>query len=241
MQEIVIHDPPNRVTDLIGLKQKGASIECDTSFEILPVDFAHRTTPFQAYIFLCRWHGTVNGKEFIFRKCYARGCPHNLCPHVSQAVMIANRYLQRDYKRLETGRVEIEKRLFTLEDMIVKYEGIEEDYRPTLSIHDYINIAKEGNEVSIEVDLEYVPAVEHFANYKNSQIFLMVNFAITTLGKTNHHERCLACYPADKEKDEKNLSAKIANERLNILYEELEQVSIKVEKKFFNKWFAEKS
>ena len=124
--------------------------------------------------------------------------------------------------------------------MTVKYEGIEEDYRPTLSIHDYINIAKEGNEVSIEVDLEYVPAVEHFANYKNSQIFLMVNFAITTLGKTNHHERCLACYPADKEKDEKNLSAKIANERLNILYEELEQVSIKVEKKFFNKWFSKK-
>ena len=61
----------------------------------------------------------------------------------------------------------------------------------------------------------------------------MIDFNITTLGKTNHYERCLACYPADQEKDEKDLCAKIANERLTILYEELEQVSIKVENKFF--------
>jgi len=233
MEQNNIHDPPNRVTDLIGLKQRGASIECRTSFEILPVDFAHRKTPFQAFVFLCRWTGTVEGKAFTFRKCYARGCPHNLCPHVSQAIMIANRYLQRDYRRLELGGIEIEKKLFTLEDMVVKFEGIQEEYRPTLSIHDYITIAKEGNDVSVEVELEYVPAVEHFANYKNSQVFLMVNLKITSLAETHHHERCLACYPAEKEKEEKEMQVKIANERLNVLYKEFDEAAIRYEKKFF--------
>lgn len=233
MEQPIIHASPNRVTDIIELKQEGASIECETFFEILPVDFAHRKTPFQAFVFLCRWTGMVDGKAFAFRKCYARGCPHNLCPHVFQAIMIANRYLQRDYRRLELGGIEIEKKLFTLEDMVVKFEGIQEEYRPTLSIHDYITIAKEGNDVLIEVDLEYVPAVEHFANYKNSQIFLMVDFKITSLAETHHYERCLACYPAEKEKEEKELQVKIANERLNILYKEFDEATIRYEKKFF--------
>ncbi len=233
MQQTDINDPPNRVTDLIALKSKGAAVTCQTSFEILPVDFAHRNNPFQAYIFLCRYTGTINEKEYKFRKCYARGCPHNLCPHVSQAVMIANRYLQRDYNRLEAGGVEIEQRLFTLEDMIVKFNGYKDEHGPILAIHDYINIAKEGNEVSIDVDLEFVPAVEHFSNYKNKQIFLMVDFTITCLGKTHHYERCLACYPAERELEEKEEKTQIANNRLMILYTEFDQASIKCNKNLF--------
>jgi hypothetical protein len=233
MDRVSIYDPPNRVTDLVALKERGAAVTCSTSFEILPVDFAHRDNPFQAYIFLCRYTGAINGKEYSFRKCYARGCPHNLCPHVSQAVMIANRYLQRDYHRMEQQGIAIKKKLFTLEDMTVKFEGYREEHPPTLAIHDYINIAKEGNAVSVAVDLEYVPAVEHFANYKSRQIFLMVDFAITYLGEIHHYERCLSCYPADKEKEEKQEKIQIANERLKILYEEFDQVSIRCAKIFF--------
>ena len=233
MEQSTINDPPRRVTDLILLKKNGADIICHTEFEILPVDFAHRTNPFQAYIFLCRYNGTIDGQEYSFRKCYARGCPHNLCPHVSQAIMIANRYLQRDYQRLKQAGISIEKKLFTLEDMVVKFNGIQEDYRPTLSIHDYITIAKEGNDVAVAVELEYVQAVEHFANYKNSQIFLMVNFTVTSLRETHHHERCLACYPTEEEKEEKQIAAEVANERLRLLYQEFDEASIAYEKCYF--------
>ena len=193
--------PPHRVTDLIAFKQCGSWVTCRVSFEILPVDFSHRNNPFQAYIFLSRYTGDVDGQEYRFRKCYARGCPHNLCPHVSQAVMIANRYLQRDYRRLEEGGIEIEKDLFTLQAMMVKYDDTHDEYGAVMTIDDYINLAREGNDVSIEMNLEYVPAVEHFASYKNSQTFLMIDFAITSLGKTSHIERCLACYPEKREEE----------------------------------------
>ena len=232
MESITQNFPPNRVTDLIAFKKSGSSVNCQVSFEILPVDFAHRDNPFQAFVFLSRYIGDINGQEYQFRKCYARGCPHNLCPHVSQAVMIANRYLQRDYRRLEEGGIEIEKRLFTLEDMMVKYEDVHEEYGTVMAIDDYINLAREGNEVYIEVSLEYVPAVEHFASHKNAQIFLMVDFAVTSLGKTSNIERCLACYPEERE-EEKQEKVDMANDRLKLLYEDFERASIICEKSFF--------
>ncbi len=101
MAKTSLNTPPGRIADLVGLKEKGSMVTCQTNFDILPVDFAHRDNPFQAFIFLCRYKGAIDGEEYEFRKCYARGCPHNLCPHVSQAVVIANRYLQKDYHLLE--------------------------------------------------------------------------------------------------------------------------------------------
>ena len=100
---------PKRVTDLIEARRNGAEVSCETAFEIVPVDFEHRHNPFQAFVFLCRYSGSVDGRPYTFRKCYARGCPHNLCSHVSQARLIANRYLQRDYRRLREVGIEVEE------------------------------------------------------------------------------------------------------------------------------------
>jgi hypothetical protein len=234
MEAVATHKPPNRITDLVSLKEHGFAVVCNPSFEILPVDFAHRDNQYRAYVFLCRFEGRINGQAYTFRKCYARGCPHNLCPHVSQAVMIANRYLHRDYKRLADAGVQVQKRLFTLEDMVVKFDAMQDEHEPLLAIHDYINIAKEGNEVQVDIALEFVPGVEHFANYKNQQVFLMVSFSITTLGRTNPYERCLACYEAEREAQEKPQKIDIANERLAILYSEFDLASIKYQKRFFS-------
>jgi hypothetical protein len=234
MEPVANYKLPNRITDLVAFKEQGFEVVCNPIFEILPVDFAHRDNIYQAFVFLCRFKGRINEQDYMFRKCYARGCPHNLCPHVSQAVMIANRYLQRDYKKLTDVGVQVEKRLFTLEDMVVKFDEMKEEHSPLLVIHDYIDIAKGGSEVAVEMALEFVTGVEHFANYKNQQVFLMVSFSITTLGKTHPYERCLACYEADKEKQERAQKIDIANERLKILYNEFDQVSIKYKKRFFD-------
>jgi len=221
---------PRRITDLIDLAGKGAELTCFTSFEIVPVNFAHKTQMFQAYIFLCRYSGTINGEAYMFRKCYARGCPHNLCPHVSQAVMIANRYLQRDYAKLKKNGIHLQEKLFRLEEMMVKYEDMDQDennfHGGPLTLHDYITIAKEGNSVSIDIDLELVPAVEHFASHENAQTFLMGNFSITTLGRKSSFQRCLACFPTEDNNGEKNIAVHTANERLKLLYTEFDTAEI---------------
>lgn len=234
MKDKIDSIPPKRISDLVTLKKAGAEVTCRPAFDILPVDFAHRESQFQAFIFLCRYTVTVDGEEYKFRKCYARGCPHNLCPHVSQAVMIANRYLQKDYRLLKDAGINNEEKLFTLEQMLVKYDDIQEKADQLLTIHDYLSIAKEGNSVVLKVDLEFVPAVEHFVNEKNKQIFLIGNFIIDTLGKTGAYQCCLSCYPVKTEKEEKPLATVVANQRLTDLYREFDQTGIEYKKRFFD-------
>ncbi len=226
--------PPHRISDLVALKRQGAEVVVKTSFEVIPVDFLHRENPYQAFVFLCYFSGTVDGKEYSFRKCYARGCPHNLCPHVSQAVMIANRYLVRDYNTLKKAGISLEARLFSLEDMLVKFQDYKEEHDPTLTIHDYINMAREGMDVSVEIRPEFVPAVEHFANYENAQTFLIANFIVNALGKEHRLQRCLACYPTEKEAEEKPKQIKIANARLELLFEEFDQAGVNYTKALFS-------
>ena len=234
MEKVSIHIQPHRITDLVALKEKGARVTCDTSFEVIPVDFQHRDNPYQAHVFLCYFTGKAEDKEFLFRKCYARGCSNNLCPHVSQAIMIANRYLQRDYRLLKNAGIEINERLFTLEDMLVKFDGYTEEHGPTLTIDDFINIAREENDVTVEIVTEYIPAVEHFSNYKNAQTFLIANFTVTCFGRNYETQQCLACYASGKETDEKKRTVEIANARLERVYKDFDQNSVNYRKKYFS-------
>jgi hypothetical protein len=227
------HSTPIRVTDLIERHNQGSAVVCQTKFDILPVDFQHRSNPFQAYIFLCRYSGTIDGGSYTFRKCYARGCPHNLCPHVSQAVLIANRYLQRDYHRLEAAGIAVEKNLFTLEEMVLKFDRQKDDTASAISLHDYIKLAREGVAFTVKPTLELVSAVEHFDRFENKMAFLMADFAASYQGVTHHVERCLACYPIDNEAEERQAKVELANARLRLFYEELESVGGKAEKPYF--------
>lgn len=238
MDESTIIKHPKRITDLIFLKELGYDLNLDPSFDIVPVNFAHTNYEFQAYIFLCTYAGTINKKPFMFRKCYAQGCPHNLCPHVAQAVMIANRYLKRDYKKLLDAGISIEETFFTLEGMLLKYNELDLKKDKTtgdiLTIHDYINIAKKGNKVDLQINLDIIPAVEHFSNQKNKQTFLMADFNVNALGQTNLFQKCLSCFNTNKEATEKPISITTANERLKILFTEFENAKITYKTIFFN-------
>ena len=225
--------PVMRIDDLVAARKKGATITCRPSFEINEVDFTHMDNEFQAVLFFCRFSGMVDGEEYSFRKCYARGCPNNLCPHVSQAVMIANRYLQKDYRKLSEAGIYVDTKLFSLDRMVVKFQDFREEQGPPLTIDDYIHIAREGNDVSMAIILEYFPAVENFGNRKEARTFLQGNFDVTSLGVTHQCHRCFACYATDEEAEDKPRQLRIANDRLNKLFKEFDQAGIKYHRSFF--------
>lgn len=233
MSQTPVRNPPIRITDLIELKRRGAAITCSPVLDIIPIDFSHRSHHFKALVFVGWFSGTANEKQFKFRKCYARGCKHDLCPRVSQAVMIANRYLQRDYHRLEQSGIEIEKKLFTLEGSVVRLAVLKDDPREAMIIDDYIRMAKGGNKVSIDIDLEYVPVIEHFENHKNRQTLLLAAFTVAMQGKTATCQRCLGCYMTEKEQEEKPVQIEVANDRLSLIYREFDLSSIMHEERFF--------
>ena len=222
-----------RVGNLVEAQKKGSVVTCHPSFEINEVDFTHMNNEFRAVLFFCRFSGTIDGEEYSFRKCYARGCPHNLCPHVSQAVMIANRYLHKDYQRLKEAGLDVEIKLFSLDDMVVKFQDFKDELGPVLTLDDYVYIAREGSGVSMRVSVEFLPAVENFGNRKERRTFLLANFDVTSLGVTHQCQRCLSCYATDREADEKPRQVRIANDRLSKLFKELNQAGIKFEERFF--------
>jgi len=211
----------------------GAAITCSPLLEIVPVEFTHRTCRFKALVFICRFFGETDGQEYTFRKCYARGCVHDLCPRVSQAVSTANRYLQRDYFRLQQGGVQIEDKLFTLEESVVRLIDLKEHPCEAMVIDDYIHMAKGGTSVSVNVALEYVPVTEHFEYRMNRQTYLLADFTVTTPARTASCQRCLGCYPTEREQEEKPVQIRVANHRLALLYGEFEASSVKYDKGFF--------
>ena len=136
-------------------------------------------------------------------------------------------------ERMEAAGIDIDRRLFTLEEMTVKFEDAQKTQGPILSIHDYIHMADEGTEVTVDPTLEWVTAVEHFARQKSRTMFLMVDFAVTCLGRTQRYERCLACYPVDMEREEKAAKAEVANSRLRLLYEAFARAGVACEERLF--------
>ena len=234
MEENIIHTPPISVTDLVLLKKKGAHVTVDNSFEINEVDLAHEKYPFKAFLFFSRFSGAVDGDDYAFRKCYSKGCTHNLCPHVSQAVITANRYLNRDYQALKKAGIKVKDNLFTLETMLAKFEEKRDEFVSTLILEDYINIAKEGNDISIDISLEYLPAVENFANHKAKRVFFTSNFNVRHLGEIHICQRCLSCYAMENEKEERETARDLANRRLASIYTDFDSANIQYNRVLFD-------
>jgi hypothetical protein len=233
MDEVIVHNPPISITDLVSLKQRGAAITVGNTFEINEVDLVHEKNPFRAFLFFSVFSGTVDGESYEFRKCYSRGCTNNLCPHVSQAVMIANRYLKRDYKTLEKTGIRLEENLFTLEDMLAQFEKKRDDFVNTLILEDYIHIAKDGDEIVIQVSVERFAAVENFANYSEKRLFFAANFNVDYLGETHICHRCFSCCMADREREDAQTATELANRRLASIYKSFDHAGIEYNREFF--------
>lgn len=233
MQTPTIIPSPRRITDLVTAKAGGADVRLQIDFEILPTDFHHGSQPFKAYIFLARYSGSIDNKAFAFRKCYARGCPNNLCTHVSLAVGIANRYLQRDYLALQTAGITAGDTLFRLDEMVVKFDRLHEQGEPALTIPELIGLAAAGTMLQVSVALAFLPAVEHFANKKEAQTFLSGEFTAISGDKTYHCHRCFACFPSDAEQSEKSAAIKVANARLALIYEDFARNGIRCRSPYF--------
>jgi hypothetical protein len=145
---------------------------------------------------------------------------------VSQAVKIANRYLLRDYHALKSGGIEVAESLFTLEDMIIKFETLREEGPVQLSVPELTAMAKSGKSITVDITLELIPAVEHFVHTEKARTYLSGEFTAKTAHETYHCHRCFACYNTDLDDEEKNAAMRVANARLELVYSEFKESGI---------------
>ena len=174
-----------------------------------------------------------HGRDYAFRKCYARGCPNNLCPHVSQAVLIANRYLQRDYHKLRAAGIEVEERLFDLADMMVAFDQSPAPGVDIWTLPDLVAAARDGRRVNVALALSFISAVEHFDRRDQPQTYLIGEFDATVDDAPCRCERCFACYPTEGGEADRRKAVEIADARLALLYEEFQQAGIPCPRRYF--------
>jgi hypothetical protein len=153
---------------------------------------------------------------------------------VSQAVIIANRYLQRDLATLRAAGIAVAECAFSLADMIVKFESLKQQGRPALTVADLIGLAQGKKSASVTVCLESVPAVEHFAQHQNAQTFFTGEFTAVVEKETYQCHRCFACYSSAQEAQERHLAVGVANARLELIYKELDRYGIPHDTRYFN-------
>ena len=224
---------PFRITDLVESKRQGAKVTCETLFEIVQADFHHRSNPFRAHIFICHFSGTIDAQPYNFRKCYARGCPGNLCPQVSIAVQIANRYLQQDLQRLKTAGIEVTEKLFELSEMLLHFDRTPEPGVALRTLPDLLAAAAAGKQVAVEPSLTLMPAVEHFDRQEQAQTFLVGDFSATVDSERWLCERCFACFPTEGDQAERARAVTTADARLTDFYNQLDQAGVACPRRYF--------
>ena len=227
-----------RIQDLLWAKSKGQSIVCNPRLELIPADFFNKLTWERVRIFVCRFSGSVAGTDFSFRKCYGRTQLNGSCRGGTNAVMTANRFLEKDYHRLQKTGIKTSGPLFSLQDLLIDQNLPQETGFPPMTIYDFIYMAEEGNQVIVEVDLDTITAIEHYPDVNVAQNYLMADFTVIALGNTSHCQRCLASYPAIEEDTRGASMMRVANNRLQALYRTFKKAGIEYNISFFSRPLA---
>ena len=127
----------------------------------------------------------------------------------------------------------MDETLFTLDAMVVKFDQLEASDQPAITIPELVGMARAGTTISVDLDLGYMPAVEHFANKQNAQTFLSGEFTARAADKTYKAHRCFACFPTDRSVEEKPMAIRVANARLALIFQEFERAGIAHRPDFF--------
>jgi len=117
--------------------------------------------------------------------------------------------------------------------MVLKFENLKETMPAPLAIEDLIDLYRAGKIERIGVILEYIPAVEHFAHHQNAQVFLSGEFVGETEDKRVPCHRCFSCYAAAEEAVEKPLAIRVANARLQLIYQAFGKAEIACDNLYF--------
>jgi hypothetical protein len=225
---------PARVRDLILASGQGLDVSFVADPQVIYTDFFHENQWKPAHILLCWFTGTVGGVPFDFRKCYSRSLLTGTCIQGINAVMSANRYLQADYRLLGEVGITVPRAFFSIQEVLLRQPTDQDADCNPMTVNDVVQIAREGNEVIVEVKLDAVMAIEHYAEMDSDKIYLMADLVVITLGSTTHCKRCLGSYAAENEEQEKIPAVSVANQRLQDIYELFREAEVSFNECFFH-------
>jgi len=188
--------------------------------------FEHDGKEIETIIISMEYSGTVDAEPFKFRKEYSH--TYDETEYALDCILIANNRLQVDYDRLRQGGVEVKGEFFTFQNTFFGLPGIASERRPALRLEAFINLARSGMPVSVDVVLKRPDVVVKEEEGEKKGFAYVADFVFTTAeGKTTIEKLYDRALHDDTEERRARVK-EVANKRLGRDFERLRRVGIEV-------------
>lgn len=177
------------------------------------------------------YSGMVNDKPFVFKKEYSHA--YDETEHAFDSLLIANNRLQIDYDRLKDGGIEVKREFFTFQNTFLGLPGLASAKRPALRLETFINLARAGIPVSVEVILKRPDILAKAEDIDKRGFAYMADFVFTTEEGETTIEKLYDQGLQDDTEERKTRIREVANKRLERDFERLRHVGMKVKTRAF--------
>jgi hypothetical protein len=182
------------------------------------------------------YSGTIEDKPFTFRKDYsfADDAPEDAL----ECLLIANNRLQVDYERLKEVGIEIDAEFFNFQNCSIGLPGDVSLARQAYRLEDFIQLARAGIPVSVDVSLKRPVIVVDQGGVKKKGFGYIATFDFTVRTSKTSVEKLYGLGSYDDAKgDETPDIVEVANRRLDRDSERLRSAGMRVDKlSFFHIW-----
>ena len=197
--------------------------------EIVKVD--REGKEIETVIVSMEYSGTVDSEPFKFKKEYSHATDET--EYALDCLLIANNRLQIDHDRLKDGGVEVNREFFTYQNTFLGLPGIASQKRPALRLQTFINLARTGIPVSVDVGLKRLDVLIKEEEREKKGFAYVTDFVFTTEeGKTTVEKFYGQALYSDTENKQSGVK-EVANKRLERDLERLRRVGIEAEEAAF--------
>jgi hypothetical protein len=190
------------------------------------VKFEHEGKEIESIIISMEYSGTVDAEPFKFKKEYSHA--YDETDYALDCILIANNRLQVDYDRLKQGGIEVKGEFFTFQNTFFGLPGIASERRPALRVEAFINLARSGIPVSVDVVLKRPDVLVKEEEGEKKGFAYVADFVFTTdEGKTTIEKLYDQALYDDTEEQRARVK-EVANKRLERDFGRLRRVGVEV-------------
>lgn len=215
------------LAELIDCAAAGKNVELNAKPVRNKVELEREGEEREIIILSMEYSGTVDDKPFAFRKEYSH--TYDVAEYCFDCLIIANNRLQIDYDRVKDGGIEIKEEFFTFQNTFLGLPGLASAKRPALRLETFINLARAGIAVSVNVTLKRPDILVKEEGVEKRGFVYVADFVFTTEEGTTTIEKLYDQGSYDDTEERKARIIEVTSKRLARDFERLRRVGIKVE------------
>jgi hypothetical protein len=178
------------------------------------------------------YSGRVDDQPFYFKKNYS--FTDDVPQDAFESLLVANSRLKVDFERLREAGIEVAAVFFTFQNCLMDLPAEVSLERPEMRLQGFINLARAGVPVSVDIALERPAMVSDHEGVRKKGFGCIATFTMTKGADKTTIKKLYGMGPYDdaKKEDQEDV-VEVANKRLERDCERLRSAGMKVDKLSF--------